>query len=103
MVDHIEQQFGNYHLVKLVGEGGFGKVHLGRQLDSDTAVAIKILDPQLISRDQEDFLQEARVIASLDPPSIVHLLVCGIEGDKPFLTMNYPPNGTLRQPHPKGS
>ncbi len=103
MVDHIEQQFGNYHLVKLVGEGGFGKVHLGRHLDSDTEVAIKILDTQLISREQEDFLQEARVIASLDHPSIVHLLDCGIEGDKPFLTMNYAPNGTLRQRHPKGS
>src|SRR5258708_7782274 len=103
MIDHIEQQFGNYHLVKLVGEGGFGKVHLGRHLDSDTEVAIKILDTQLISREQEDFLQEARVIASLDHPSIVHLLDCGIEGDKPFLTMNYAPNGTLRQRHPKGS
>jgi len=103
VVDRVEQQFGNYHLVKLVGEGGFGKVHLGRPLDSDTEVAIKILDTQLISREQEDFLQEARVIASLDHPSIVRLLDCGIEGDRPFLTMNYAPHGTLRHRHPKGS
>lgn len=103
MVDHIDQQFGNYHLVKLVGEGGFGKVHLGRHLDSNTEVAIKILDTQLISREREDFLQEARLIASLNHPSIVRLLDCGIEGDKPFLTMNYASNGTLRQRHPKGS
>src|SRR5947209_19451674 len=103
MLDPIEQQFGDYHLVKLVGEGGFGKVHLGKHLHSDTDVAIKILDTQLISREQENFLQEARVIASLDHPSIVRLLDCGIEGDRPFLTMNYAPKGTLRQHHPKGS
>src|SRR5258708_20750750 len=103
MVDRIEQQFGNYHLLKLVGEGGFGKVDVGRTCDSDTDIAIKILDTQLISREQEDFLQEARVIASLDHPSIVRLLDCGIEGDRPFLTMNYAPHGTLRQRHPKGS
>lgn len=103
MVDRIEQQFGNYHLVKLVGEGGFGKVHMGKRLDSDREVAIKILDTQLVSREQEDFLKEARIIATLDHPSIVHLLDCGIEEGKPFLAMNYAPNGTLRQRHPKGS
>ncbi len=103
MGDPIEQQFGNYHLVKLVGEGGFGKVHLGKRLDSDTEVAIKIFDTRLISREQRDFLQEARVIAALNHPSIVHLLDSGIEGDEPFLVMNYAPGGTLRQRHPKGS
>jgi len=103
MVERIEQQFGNYHLLKLVGEGGFGKVHMGKHLHSDTEVAIKILDTQLISREQEEFLQEARIIAALDHPSIVHLLDCGIEGDKPFLAMNYASNGTLRQRHPNRS
>jgi outer membrane protein assembly factor BamB/tRNA A-37 threonylcarbamoyl transferase component Bud32 len=103
MEGRSEQQFGDYRLVKLVGEGGFGKVHLARSLHSDTEVAIKILDTQLISREREDFLQEARVIASLNHPSIVRLLDCGIEDDKPFLTMNYASNGTLRQRHPKGS
>ncbi len=103
MEDQSEQQFGDYRLVKLVGEGGFGKVHLGKHLHSETEVAIKILDARFLSREQDDFLQEARVIASLDHPSIVRLLDCGIEGETPFLAMNYAPNGTLRQRHPKGS
>src|SRR5689334_21049433 len=94
MGDPIKQQFGNYRLVKSIGEGGFGKVHLGKHLDADTAVAIKIFDTRLISREQKDFLQEARVIASLNHPSIVHLLDSGIEGDEPFLVMNYAPGGT---------
>ncbi|HZU01780.1 MAG TPA: PQQ-binding-like beta-propeller repeat protein [Ktedonobacteraceae bacterium] len=94
MVDRIEQQSDNYHLVKLMDEEGFGKVHVGKHLHSDTEVAIKILDTQLISYEQEE---EAPVIASLDHPSILRLLDCGLEEDKLSSTMNYAPDGTLWQ------
>ena len=102
-MDHIGRQFGNYLLVKELGRGGFAKVYLGEHVHLKTLVAIKVLDTRLIAREEEQFLEEARIIASLEHPSIVHVLDCGIEGEEPFLIMNYAPNGTLRQRHPKDS
>ncbi len=57
----------------------------------------------LVSR--RSFLEEARIVASLHHPSIVQVLDCGVreEDETPFLVMNYAPNGTLGQRHPKGT
>jgi serine/threonine protein kinase len=101
--NRIGQQFGNYRLTRLLGEGGFAKVYLGEHLYVPSQVAIKLLHTKLISREQEEFLTEARTIATLDHPSIVRVLDCGIEHGESFLIMNYAPNGTVRQRYPKGS
>ncbi len=100
----VHQQFGNYQLLRLIGKGGFAEVYLGVHLQLDSQVAVKILNTQLMTREQEEFLEEARIVASLQHPSIIRVLDCGVreEDDTPFLVMNYAPNGTLRQRHPKG-
>lgn len=103
MIARIGERFGNYQLVRLLGQGGFAEVYLGKHIHLASQVAIKILHSQLVQHEQEEFLQEARLIASLDHPSIVHVLDCGIEHNTPFLIMNYAPHGTLRQRHPKGT
>jgi len=103
VIDRIGQQFGNYRLTRLLGQGGFADVYLGEHLHLKSLVAIKILHTRLVARDQEAFLREARTIADLEHPSIVRVLDCGIEHSVPFLIMNYAPYGTLRQRHPKGS
>src|SRR6266516_5223893 len=51
----------------------------------------------------EKFRTEARTIARLEHPHILRVLDFGIDGYTPYLVMNYAPNGTLRQRHPKGS
>jgi serine/threonine protein kinase len=102
MIERIGQQFGNYRLIRLLGEGGFAKVYLGEHVHLDTQVAIKVLKARFIKHEENEFLQEARFIASLKHPSIVRVLDCGIERDEPFLIMSYASNGTLRQRYPKG-
>src|SRR5204862_47660 len=49
------------------------------------------------------FLEEARTIAHLKHPYIVRILEYDVLDDIPFLVMEYAPNGTLRQYHPKGT
>lgn len=103
MADRVGERFGNYELLQLLGKGGFAEVYLGRHVHLQSSGAVKVLHAQLVTREQEEFLQEARVIASLEHPSIIRVLDCGIEREIPFLIMNYAPNGTLRQRYAKGA
>ena len=102
MVDRVGQQFGNYRIMRLLGEGGFAEVYLGEHLHLGTQAAIKILHTQLTSGDVEQFRSEARTIARLEHPNIIRVLDFGIESKTPYLVMSYAPNGTLGQYHGKG-
>src|SRR6266568_8325798 len=103
MADRSGQQLGNYRLIRLLGKGGFAEVYQGEHIYLKTPAAIKVLHTQLTSEDMAGFLNEARTIAHLVHPHIVRVTDFGIEGDTPFLVMDYAPNGTLRQRHPKGT
>src|SRR6266702_6480914 len=103
MADRIGQQLGNYRLVRLIGRGGFADVYLGEHVYLNTQVAIKILQTKIAGDELEGFLKEARTIAHLVHPHIVRVMDFGVEGETPFLVMDYAPNGTLRQRHPRGT
>jgi serine/threonine protein kinase len=102
MADRVGQQLGNYRLVRLLGEGGFAEVYLGQQVFLGSQAAIKVLHTRLGTDDQEKFLSEARTLVLLKHPNIVRVLEFGMEGSTPYLVMDYAPNGTLRERHPKG-
>src|SRR5947209_6591347 len=103
MSDHIGQQLGNYRLIRLLGKGSFADVYLAEHIYLKTPAAIKLLQTRLAQDDLQSFLNEARSIANLVHPNIVRVLEFGVEGAIPFLVMDFAPNGTLRQRHPKGS
>src|SRR5215469_5480203 len=96
-------QLGNYRLICLLGQGGFADVYLGEHIYLKTQAAIKVLQMRLGNDELESFLSEARTVARLVHPHIVRVLEFGVEGSTPFLVMDYAPNGTLRQRHPKGT
>src|SRR4051794_20471228 len=103
MADRIEQQLGNYRLIRLLGRGGFAEVYLAEHIHLNTQVAVKVLTNRLTGDDIEPFQEEARTIARLVHPHIVRVLNFGIEAGIPYLVMEYAPNGSLRQRHPKES
>ncbi len=102
MADRTGQQLGNYRIVHLLGQGGFADVYLGEHIHLNTMAAIKVLRTQLVEDNIENFRTEARTVAHLVHPNIVRVLDFGVEGTTPFLVMEYAPNGTLRQRHPRG-
>ena len=103
MSDRIGQQLANYRLIRTLGQGGFADVYLGEHIYLNTPAAIKVLQLRLTDEDKQSFLEEARTIAHLKHPAIVRILEYDVEDGIPFLVMEYAPNGTLRQYHPKGT
>jgi len=100
---HLGRQFGNYRLVKLLGEGGFAEVYLGEQVYLGTQAAVKVLTARLTSDEIERFHTEAQTSMKLHHPNIVQTLDFGMENGLPFLVMRYAANGSLRQHHPEGT
>ena len=71
--DRIGQQFGNYRLTRLLGEGGFAEVYLAEHVHMSSQVAVKLLRTKLITREQEEFL---RKLARLSHWTIPQLFAC---------------------------
>lgn len=104
MVDRVGQQLGHYTILQLLGQGGFAEVYLGEHLYLKSQAAIKVLQTRLSGQDDLDgFLREAQTIARLSHPNIIRVLDFGVDGETPYLVMDYAPNGTLRQQHPKNT
>jgi predicted ATPase/serine/threonine protein kinase/DNA-binding CsgD family transcriptional regulator len=103
MTDRVGQQLGNYRLLNLIGRDNFADVYLGEHLHLNTQAAIKVLHTRLTSEESEKLRTEARTMARLAHPHIVRILDFDVEDGIPFLVMEYAPNGTLRQRHPKGT
>src|SRR5579884_249652 len=103
MSDRVGQQLGNYRLTRLLGQGGFADVYLGEHAYLKTPAAIKVLQTRVTNDDLASFIQEAQNIARLVHPNIIRVFDFGVDGNIPFLVMDYAPQGTLRQRHPKGT
>jgi serine/threonine protein kinase len=71
--DGVPTAIGRYRVIRILGQGGFGRVYLARDDDLDRPVAIKVPNPERISgpEDVEAYLKEARILAQLDHPDVV--------------------------------
>lgn len=73
----LPERIGKYRIEKVLGQGAFGRVYLGRDEDLQRHVAIKVPHAQRMADEEiaDAFLTEARVLAGLDrsgcPASIV--------------------------------
>src|SRR6266851_7133230 len=103
MADRVGQQFSNYRLVSLLGQGGYAEVYLGQHVRLELQAAIKVLHAYLTGGEAEHFQQEAQTIARLAHPSIVRVFDFDVQDGMPFLVMDYAPNGSVRRRYPKGS
>ena len=86
-------RFGAYRIVRELGRGGMGVVYLGARDDDrfEKLVAIKVISADLVNATTSArFLEERRILASLDHPNIASLLDAGTSDDgAPYVVMDY--------------
>ncbi len=65
----------HYEITDVLGQGGMSVVYRARHKLTEQEVALKILPPELAAHSQVKtrFLEEAKALAQLDHPNIVHL------------------------------
>lgn len=91
---------GKYHVETKIGQGGMGNVYKAKHMHMDTAVAVKILHPHLVS-DQitvERFRREARAAITVNHPNAIHVMDFGVTNDKTvYLVMEFLEGVSLRK------
>ena len=82
---------GQYEIVDVLGQGGMSIVYRARHKITEQDVALKLLPPELAAHSQvkSRFLEEARALAQLDHPNIVHLYNFGQENGAFVLAMQF--------------
>ncbi|HWN71276.1 MAG TPA: serine/threonine-protein kinase [Haliangium sp.] len=91
-------RIGDYELLAQIARGGFGVVWRGRHVDTDRAVAVKIIRAELIASEELVLRleREARAIALTRHPNVVELYAFGkLEDGRPYLVMEHVPGVDL--------
>jgi serine/threonine protein kinase len=90
---------GRYKVYDQVGAGGFAVVYLGRNLETNEIIAIKVLGQDLVADPHyvERFRREAATAERLQHPNIVSTLDHGVQDGSYFLVMEYVEGLTLEQ------
>ena len=94
----IGTYLGKYKIEELIGRGGMAEVYRATQVNLERNVAIKVMHRFL--SDDGDFLarfeREARVMAKIRHPNIVHVHDYDAENDYYYIVMDYLSGGTLK-------
>ena len=85
---------GRYRLHETLGRGPMSSVWLAEDEELGRRVAVKTLAP---SADRSRFEREARAAAALSHPNICAVYDYGEADGKPFMVLEYLPNGSLEE------
>ncbi len=100
---------GKFKLLREIGRGGMGVVHEAMDTQLHRKVAIKLMltsphaDPKEVKLDEERFIREARLSASLNHPNIVTVYEAGIVEGRRYLAMELIDGMPLSQWRRQGS
>jgi serine/threonine protein kinase len=90
---------GKYKVLDLLGIGAMGTVYLCEHPQMRRRVAVKVLTAALATKPQilARFHREAKAMAAIDHPNLVHAHDMGEDGDTPFLVMDFVDGVSLEQ------
>jgi serine/threonine-protein kinase len=91
----LPRTFGAYELLKALGRGGMGSVHLARPIDPErhlpTPLVIKTLHAGLSEREEfvSRFRHEAQIAVAIDSPHVAKVFDVGAVEDELYIAMEY--------------
>jgi len=94
------EKIGRYEIKSELGRGGMATVYRGWDPLFEREVAVKVLPPELLHADPQfkmRFEREAKIIASLEHPSIVPVYDVGDDNGQPYFVMRYMSGGSLSE------
>ena len=93
------RQIAGFKIEAPIGKGAVGTVYRAKQLSLDKLVAVKLLHPNHTTEERfvSDFLREAKSVAKLNHPNIVHAIDAGSEDGRHYFAMEYVEGESLRQ------
>lgn len=99
MTAELPKTIARFEVRGLVGLGGSAVIYSAWDADNHRPVAIKLLrDDRSMRRDsQSRFLREAKAMARLDHPNVVHIYEVGTHDGRVFLALEYVEGRTLRE------
>lgn len=93
MEKEVAQKFGKFEILEKLGQGGMGTVYKARDPGIGRIVALKTLNPELLSDPKllERFAKEARACGGLEHPNIVTIYEFdfGETSGRPFIAMQF--------------
>ena len=90
---------GRYRLESRIGSGGMSTVYRAHDETLERFVAIKLMNREVATdSDQlERFRREARAVARLSHPNIVHVIDAGEDEGRPYIVFEYIDGETLKE------
>ncbi|MHC5037033.1 MAG: bifunctional serine/threonine-protein kinase/formylglycine-generating enzyme family protein [Planctomycetota bacterium] len=83
-------EIAGFRVIRKIGEGGMGTVYLATQIRLQREIALKILHPRLVRKNQEfvgRFLREAALAAKLNHPNVIQVIDAGEAENRHFMAM----------------
>ncbi|MFJ2030205.1 serine/threonine-protein kinase [Streptosporangium sp. NPDC087985] len=92
------ERLGPYRLLRKIGEGGMGVVHLG--LDEDgREVAVKVLHPHVAAdlKARDRLTREVETMRRVRSPQVAEVLDAELAGGRPYIVTRFSPGRTLEE------
>ena len=71
-----------------IGQGSYGIVRKGYNLDTDEPLAIKFLKDEYVKIYGEEFIEQARKLQGMQHSNVINIKAVHM-GDRPYIIMDY--------------
>lgn len=94
----LGQDIAHFHVIRVLGHGGMGRVLLARDNRLGRLVALKLIRSDRLAPNRiQALIEEAQTTARLSHPNIVTIYDVGQIGEMPYLALEYVEGDTLRE------